>query len=242
MGNKRTETYEALTARPACEARGEGANAKAGGQEADVRAARKPARRGLTALMMTVMMVVMVAVMGISLTGCGALGDAAGDLADEISQLADDLEDTTYFNNYTSEEKDGEYVMKGQVHYAAADDDDACAVWIHAAQDTEVHVTGVFEKKKNGEGALKLVYIDPDGGRTTLADEETGEIDLTIKVKKGDGLIRFEGEDAVYNFELHFSKAKGVAYDWSGDEMEDRMDEFEEDMEDIVDDLEDQDE
>lgn len=43
-----------------------------------------------------------------------------------------------YFNNYTSEEKDGEYVMKGQVHYAAADDDDACAVWIHAAQDTEV--------------------------------------------------------------------------------------------------------
>lgn len=103
-------------------------------------------------------------------------------------------------------------------------------------------MTGVFEKKKNGEGALKLVYIDPDGGRTTLADEETGEIDLTIKVKKGDGLIRFEGEDAVYNFELHFSKAKGVAYDWSGDEIEDRMDEFEEDMEDIVDDLEDQDE
>lgn len=69
MGNKRTETYEALTARPACEGRGEEANAKAGGWEAGVRAARKPARRGLTALMTTVMMVVMVAVMGISLTG-----------------------------------------------------------------------------------------------------------------------------------------------------------------------------
>ena len=229
MLRSKTDDYEVSAERAA----GRGRRREAEGDSGQC--GRRARCRGLRAAMVPAVMV-MALFMMVTMTGCGPLGDAAGDLVDEISGLADDLENSTYFNNYTSEDKEEEYVMKGQIHHAVEDDEDACAVWVHGDQDTEVHVTGTFEKKKKSEGNLELVYIDPDGGRMVVAGEDTGDIDLTIKVKQGDGQFRFEGENAVYNFELHFSKAEGVVYSWSGmDDVEDRLDEFEEDMDDMAD-------
>lgn len=191
-------------------------------------------KRWILAAVMVLAVFVMATMTGCSAVG-GALLDAAGDLNDEIEGLTEDLENSTYFNNYASEDKDREFVMTGQIHHAAADDDDAMAIRVTASEDVDIHVTGTYIKKKKSEGELSLVYMTPEGGKVIVADQNTEDIDLTLTVKKGEGFFRFEGEDAVYNFELHFSKAEGVTYDWDG--MDEFMEDFEDSMDDMLDDL-----
>ena len=87
-----------------------------------------------------------------------------------------------------------------------------------APKGTEISVKGSMVRES---GEIKLVYRDSDGTITVLAEgkgDGTGEhaIDMTVKVKDGKGDFYFEGDAAVYQFELSLGLNKEIKYYLTG--------------------------
>lgn len=122
----------------------------------------------------------------------------------------------SYYNEFESKSKEDAYLLKGIVHQ---NQDKRGLVRVEAPKGTEISVKGSMIRES---GAIKLVYRDFDGTITVLAEGKgngDGEhaIDMTVKVKDGKGDFYFEGDAAVYQFELSLGLKKDIKYYLTGD-------------------------
>ncbi|MCI8608181.1 MAG: hypothetical protein HFE73_00885 [Firmicutes bacterium] len=195
----------------------------------------------------TVASLAVLAMVLVSMTGCSTFVDLTENLSDWATDLAEVVEDTTYFNNFTSEERDDVYLLRGQVHYSTEDgeENNGAVIMVEADKDTTIHVDGFFKKKRHSEADLILVYRSEDGNETVIAEPHDEKIDCDLTIKKGLGMFFFRGQDAVYNFELRIGKSAELNFTWDVgediEEMMDRMDEILQDLDDTDDSEDDED-
>lgn len=121
----------------------------------------------------------------------------------------------SYYNEFESKSKEGAYLLKGIVHQ---NQDKRGLVRVEAPKGTEISVKGSMVRES---GEIKLVYRDFDGTVTVLAEgKEDGNrehgIEKTVKVKDGKGDFYFEGDAAVYQFELSLGLTKEIKYYLTG--------------------------
>lgn len=121
----------------------------------------------------------------------------------------------SYYNEFESKSKGDAYLLKGIIHQ---NQDKRGLVRVKAPKGTEISVKGSMVRES---GEIKLVYRDSDGTITVLAEgkgDGTGEhaIDMTVKVKDGKGDFYFEGDAAVYQFELSLGLNKEIKYYLTG--------------------------
>ncbi len=115
---------------------------------------------------------------------------------------------SSYFDQFSSEEVENAYVVKGIVH--KENDENAVIAHIRAEEDVEISIRGTMEKDSGAD--TELVYIAPDGTETKLTDSSLETFETTLEITAGDGVVRFKGKPAVYEFEVQFEVMDGVNY------------------------------
>lgn len=146
-----------------------------------------------------VLQIVMCVMPVLCLYGCGVfipLGET------DVLKLS---ESTSYYSNYVSENEDMIFRVKGRVHLQETN---ASVVSFTAEKDSDIIVQGDVERADAG---VKLVYASPDGTQTVLVEGEDQEIDETLTVSKGEGVIYFEGEGNC-DFRLKVKAGIGVEF------------------------------
>lgn len=115
---------------------------------------------------------------------------------------------TSYFDHYSADLSDSAYTVTGTVYQE--DDGNTVLVKIHAKKDVTVTVKGTVKRESGAD--THLTYVAPDGTKTAISDSSSEDLDSKIKVLAGDSTVKFLGNTAVYDFELHFGVADGVSY------------------------------
>lgn len=115
---------------------------------------------------------------------------------------------TSYFDHYSADQSDSSYTVKGTVYQE--DDGNTVLVKIHAKKDATVTVKGTVKRKSGAD--TQLTYVAPDGTKTAISVSSSDDVDSKIKVSAGDSTVKFLGDTAVYDFELHFGMVDDVSY------------------------------
>lgn len=115
---------------------------------------------------------------------------------------------SSYFEHITSEESENVYIVKGTVHNE--NDGNAVITHIRAEKDTKINILGTPEKKEGAD--TKVIYVAPDGTETKIGDNSSETFEVSLDVISGDGIVRFEGETAIYDFQVEFELCDGVSF------------------------------
>lgn len=141
-------------------------------------------------------------------TGCQTVRNEGEAVQEEaVGERAFFNSSSSYFDRYSSKTTDKGRVSEGTVHQE--NDGNAVLAQVTASEDTVITVTGTLDRE---EGDIRLVYAAPDGAETLIAGNDVDIVDVELPVKKGTGVIRFDGNQAVCNFELLLGAADGVTY------------------------------
>jgi len=115
---------------------------------------------------------------------------------------------SSYFEYITSEQSENVYTVKGTVHKEK--DKNAVITHIRAEKETKIYVSGTLSKKEGAD--TEIIYVAPDGTETRIGDNSSETFEISLDVISGDGVVRFEGEPAIYDFQLEFELYDGVSY------------------------------
>ena len=115
---------------------------------------------------------------------------------------------SSYFEYITSEQSGNVYTVEGTVHKER--DKNAVITHIRAEKETKIFVSGTLSKKEGAD--TEIIYVAPDGTETRIGDNSSESFEGSLDVTAGDGVVRFEGEPAIYDFQLEFELHDGVSY------------------------------
>lgn len=115
---------------------------------------------------------------------------------------------SSYFEHITSEQSGNVYIVKGTVH--KENDKNAVITHIRAEKETEIYVSGTLEKKEGAD--TEIIYVAPDGTETKIGDNSSETFEISLDVISGDGIVRFEGEPASYDFQVEFELYDEIRY------------------------------
>lgn len=115
---------------------------------------------------------------------------------------------SSYFEHITWTENDDVYIVEGTVHNE--NDGNAVITYIQAEADTKINISGTLERKDGAD--TKIIYVAPDGTESKISDNSSEAFETSLDVVSGEGIVRFEGEPAVYDFRMEFEVCDGISY------------------------------
>lgn len=132
---------------------------------------------------------------------------------DEVDQSSGN-----YFDDFEVGEVENTYEASGNADI----ENRVTLVYAAPEEDTHIHVKGEL---KSISGRVQLVYVNPKGDETVIADSKTDnkesmKINAGVSLAKGQGLIEFKGDHAKVRFKLQFTDSDGKKLDFIGTDME----------------------
>lgn len=163
--------------------------------------------------------IIALVIVSIFLTGCKSTKPAA--LYVEAGKVVQPKGifhvDTSYFDQYHAEKVGSTYKVSGRIYQGAEDQNGSLTLVTVPASGGCVTVTGNMDCV---EGNIRLVYTAFDKTEILIAEGSTQEIDVTIDLPEGKGVIGFvgDGESAVCEFIISMKAGEGVALESTPEE------------------------
>lgn len=156
-------------------------------------------------------------IVSVFLTGCTSTKSALYAEAGMVAQPKGIFHvDTSYFDQYHAERVGSTYKVSGRIYQGAEDQNGILTFVTVPAIGGCVTVTGNMDCV---EGNIRLVYTASDKTEILIAEGSAQEIDVTIDLPEGKGVIGFagDGESAVCEFIISMKAGEGVALKEDGE-------------------------